>query len=348
MPVKSSLRNRSTSRWRKCFRAFKGSVNNLVERSGSLRNLLSQRRTKSAGKRNNKDPVKRVSAKLEEGDFKGAVHLACSSSTIADRNDATLEALKKIHPPPHQDTSFPPLGEESSSISVSEEEIIGAIRSIPNGSAGGPDGLNPQYMKDMIQPTTIDCGAALTSALARFVSLVLEGKTPLAIRPFFFRASLTVLTKKEGGVRPIAVGCTLRCLVAKVAGSKVRDEMIDLLAPIQLGYSVRGGAEAVVHAARLYMQDLKQKCVLKLDFRNAFNSLRRDKILQAVKSFAPNLLPLAHSAYLSPSLLFLDDKSIESAEGVQQGYPLGPLLSSSALQFIHLFPSLSQSFACGA
>ena len=139
-----------------------------------------QRWTKSAGKRNNKDPltqlVKRVSVKLEEGDFKGVVHLACSSSTIADRNDATLDALKKKHPPPHQDTFFPPLSEEPSSISASEEEIIGAIRSFPNGSAGIPYGLSPQHLKDMIRPTTIDGGAALASALARFVSLVLEGR----------------------------------------------------------------------------------------------------------------------------------------------------------------------------
>ena len=74
------------------------------------------------------------------------------------------------------------------------------------------------------------------------------------------------------------------------------------------------------------MQNLEQKSVLKLDFRNAFISLRRDKVLQAVNSFAPNLLLLVHSAYLSPSHLFWDDKSIHSAEGVQQGDPLGPLL----------------------
>ena len=60
-----------------------------------------------------------------------------------------------------------------------------------------------------------------------------------------------MLRKKEGGDRPIAVGCTLHRLVPKVAGSKVMDDMIDLLAPRQLGYAVRGGAEAAVHAARL-------------------------------------------------------------------------------------------------
>ena len=53
-----------------------------------------------------------------------------------------------------------------------------------------------------------------------------------------------------GGVRPIAVGCTLRRLVAKIAGQLVVDEMAELLSPRQLGYGVRGGAEAAVHACR--------------------------------------------------------------------------------------------------
>ena len=102
--------------------------------------------------------------------------------------------------------------------------------------------------------------------------------------------------------------------------------MIALLAPRQLGYGVRGGAEAAVHAARLYMQDLQHRCVLKLDFRNAFNTLRRDKMLQAVQNFVPDLLPFVHASYSSPSSLFWSDKIIQSAEGVQQGDPLGPLL----------------------
>ena len=133
---------------------------------------------------------------------------------------------------------------------------------------------------------------------------------------------------KEGGIRPIAVSCTLRRLAAKVAGFRVRDKMAALLAPRQLGYGVRGGAEAAVHAARLYMQDLQHRCVLKLDFRNAFNTLRRDKMLQAVQNFAPDLLLFVHASYSTPSSLFWSDKTIQSVEGVQQGDPLGPLLLS--------------------
>ena len=207
-----------------------------------------------------------------------------------------------------------------------EGEIVHAIRSFPNDSAGGPDGLRPQHLKDMTGPNSNGGAKALLSALTRFTTLVLQGKTPVSIRPFFFGASLTALTKKEGGIRPIAVGCTLRRLVAKVAGFRVRDEMAALLAPRQLGYGVRGGAEAAVHAARLYLQGLQHRCVLKLDVKNAFNTLRRDKMLHALQNFAPDLFPFVYSSYSSSSSLFWNDKTIQSTEGVQQGDPLGPLL----------------------
>ena len=135
------------------------------------------------------------------------------------------------------------------------------------------------------------------------------------------------MEKKDGGIRPIAVGCTLRRLVAKIAGNKVTDNMSSLLAPRQLGFGVKGGAEAAVHAARQYLHSLPpDMLLLKLDFSNAFNSIRRDKMLLAVKKLVPELYPLVHSAYSSPSSLFWGDKIILSAEGVQQGDPLGPLL----------------------
>ncbi len=71
----------------------------------------------------------------------------------------------------------------------------------------------------------------------------------------------------------------------------------DLLAPRQLGYGVKRGAEAAVHAARLYLQELtSEKAVLKLDFKNAFNSVRMDKVLGAVLEHAPILYPLVHSS----------------------------------------------------
>ena len=120
---------------------------------------------------------------------------------------------------------------------------------------------------------------------------------------------------------------TLRRLAAKVASDKVMTEMASLLSPRQLGYGVSKGAEAAVHAARFYLKNIgSNKVFLKLDFRNAFNSIHRDRMLEAVHHLAPSIYSFVHSVYSSSSSLFWSDKIIQSSEGVQQGDPLGPLL----------------------
>ena len=72
----------------------------------------------------------------------------------------------------------------------------------------------------------------------------------------------------------------------------------------QLGFGVPGGAEIAVHATRRYLQSLPPGHVLvKIDFSNAFNSVRRDVILEAVQRHIPELLPCASSSYAAPSFL---------------------------------------------
>ena len=88
-----------------------------------------------------------------------------------------------------------------------------------------------------------------------------------------------------------------------------------------------GGIEAAVHAARLFLHQMPlDEAFVKLDFKNAFNSLRCDRMLDSVFSLSPSLYPLVYSSYSSPSSLFWGNEVILSAEGVQQGDPLGPLL----------------------
>ena len=121
-------------------------------------------------------------------------------------------------------------------------------------------------------------------------------------------------------------------------------EMAMLLSPRQLGYGVSKGAEAAVHAARFYLRNIgSNKVLLKLDFTNAFNSIRRDRMLEAVQRLAPSIYPFVHSVYSSPSSLFWSDKIIQSSEGVQQGDPLGPLLFCLT---IHHVCSLLKSELC--
>ena len=270
----------------------------------------------------------RVASKLEEGDYKGAVRLACADDTIAEHSPATLESLRLKHPEPHPDRSiFPALDAELFSLTFTEEDVKRAIMSFPAGSAGGPDGLRPQHLKDLIGPSANEGGAILLRALTLLVTLILNGKTPSQLQPYFFGASLVALRKKDGGIRPIAVGCTLRRLAAKCASVHAVKVLPGLLAPRQLGVGVSRGVEAAVHAARIFLRDLQSdQVMMKVDFRNAFNSVRRDKMLLAVKEFIPELLPFVHSAYCVSASLMWGSEVVQSSEGVLQGDPLGPLL----------------------
>ena len=85
----------------------------------------------------------RFSAKLEEGDFKGAVRLASSEDSIAVSSSETLAALREKHPLPHPNCAIPLVSTEDqpTPVQVSEDEVARAICSFPCGSAGDPDAL---------------------------------------------------------------------------------------------------------------------------------------------------------------------------------------------------------------
>ena len=224
-------------------------------------------------------------------------------------------------------STFPAAPLLQDNLVVSPTKVKKAVMSFPAGSAGGPDGLLPQHLKDLVSPTLGEVGASFVEALASFVSQLISGNVSHPVAPFFFGARLLGLNKPDGGVRPIAVGRTLRRLAAKCLGNSVFEEMDSLLFPLQVGYGTRLGAEGAVHAARAYLTQLHLgNLMLKLDFQNAFNSIRRDVILKEVLVKAPKVYPLAYSAYRFPSFLLYGNSTILSTEGVQQGDPLGPLL----------------------
>ena len=294
-----------------------------------------------------KNLAARVATKLEEGDFRGAVKIACSNESFAPIDETTLNLLKEKHPPQHPGSVFPTCSQLQQAtqppLVIDTPQVLAAIQSFPTGSASGPDGLRPQHIKDLIFNPTGVGSDLLTHSLTSFVNLVIRGDVPAPARSFFFGASLIALNKDDGGVRPIAVGCTLRRLASKCAALSIREDMGALLAPLQLGYGTPMGAEAAVHASWTFLHNIEPgHLLLKVDFRNAFNSVRRDKILLAVLKYAPSIFPLAHSVYSQPTSLFFGNDIINSAEGVQQGDPLGPLLFSLAIH--ELVCSLKSTF----
>ena len=162
--------------------------------------------------------------------------------------------------------------------------------------------------------------------------IVLCGIIPSAVRSSFFGATLITLSKQDGGVQPIAIGNTFRRLFAKACMLKISQYLPSTFQLHQVGVGTPCGAGVVVHACRNFINKAdSENIVLKIDFKNAFNSVRRDVLLRKVYKLFPQIYPFVYQAYSSSSNLFFGNETLFSKEGVQQGDPLGPFLFSLSI-----------------
>ena len=117
--------------------------------------------------------AKRVSSKLEDGDYRGAVRIACSEDTVVELSDDILSALRMKHPSLHPESVFPSppnLVDFCPLSSISEDIIVQAVHSFPRGSSAGPDGIRPQHLLDLVSPTAERGGKELLHALTVFIN----------------------------------------------------------------------------------------------------------------------------------------------------------------------------------
>jgi hypothetical protein len=149
-------------------------------------------------------------------------------------------------------------------------------------------------------------------------------------------ARLIALKKGPRAIRPIAVGETLNRIAGLVAARAVEPTMREVLAPMQFGVAVPGGTEATGWAAHLARVGGAALC--NVDVRNAFNSVTRRSILQAVARLTPALLPITYWALRFPTPLVVRPQDhgqppffIPSATGTPQGWPLSPALFALAI-----------------
>ena len=266
-----------------------------------------------------------MSAKIEDGTIAAAVRIVTSEDRSAQNNDATLAKLQAKHPAAATNRHPVPDPTSTTALQVTEADVLRAIRSFPAGSSGGPDGLRPQHVLDLINCR--ESGSELLSAITSFANTLLSGQCHPSVVPILFGGSLIALEKKSGGIRPIAIGYTWRRIAAKCATFHASSRLRSVLSPRQLGVGISGGCEAAVHATRRFSSILSSDSIIaKLDFTNAFNSVHRDAMLESVSSLAPEIYSFCHLCYNRPSVLKFGNREVLSQEGVQQGDPLGPLL----------------------
>ena len=228
-----------------------------------------------------------------------------SDDTVLEVTPEVLQALMLKHPSEPEDLVTTILPAENIAVAADEKKIIRSLQSFSGGCCGGIDELCPAHLLDLVAVYTAEVGLYLRRSITNFTNKILRRDVSDYALKLLFSSNLTALRQKDGGIRPVAVGNVFRRLAAKVGCYAVSRAVSHELLPIQLGVSVKGGAEAAVHAVRTFITNNidsnDHRIIVKLEMMNAFNSVRRNHVMQTCLDRTPQIAKLSFLAYSKPS-----------------------------------------------
>ena len=259
---------------------------------------------------------------------------ALIAEAAAKATAENLQGLRDLHPARR---AYPGAKHDAPNVTrvrVTSEEVVRGVRSFGKMTSGGVTALRAEHLQALLERNSSGTLPALTA----FAQKMLNGNLPPNVWRHLAGASLSGIAKPQGGVRPIAAGEVLRRLVSGIAARKAlsNSKVKDAFKGIQYGVGEPGGAERLVHlvdrawAAHATTPDT---LAVKIDAKNAFNNIGRDWMLHSVAELCPEIYPYIRACYQETTVLRAAafGANIDSAEGTQQGDPLGPLLFALAI-----------------
>ena len=268
------------------------------------------------------------------GELSRAGSQLTSDAVPAPRSESSLDKLRDKHPPrrwaiPNSllRPTIPP-----KRLELTVDSVLKALRTSAKGSAGGCDGWTADHLRYIALDDT-----EILILLTQVCQLFADGTIPPDAIAVQGASRLIGITKGVRDVRPIAIGTVLRRLSGRAAMIQLRTDIEEYLMPFQLGVSVRCGVETVPRVVQTWLESHPDHAALKIDIKNAFNSVSRRAILEqlnAVPQFQC-LIPMVRMFYEHDGDLWYEmdatAKRIASAEGVAQGDPISGLLFCLAI-----------------
>ena len=257
------------------------------------------------------------------------------------RDEATRERTQGMFPPASVARDALPVAGAPAPIVLPQVDLaflMAGLQSLPRQSANGMS----SWTYDLIRQIGVDNVELGRSLLAFLQRVFVQGKA--GDPRLWTRSRGVVLQKPDGGLRPIAVGEAWTRFFARLLASSLASQVGAAFVPLQWGIGIPGGSEVVAHMCSLFnsiMEEenilatgLEVRCIQQVDFENAFNSVGRRSIFDGLGEAAPGLITYFRWSYGGPSPVYTRDGEVlcESATGVRQGDPLGPLFFCAALQ----------------
>ncbi|KAI0985762.1 hypothetical protein GJ496_002477 [Pomphorhynchus laevis] len=196
---------------------------------------------------------KRFAAKQVNEDVCGAVIIISSNKSMAPYDSNTLDLLLNKHLSQPANLSLPPPPYFNTPILVvTENDILGILKSFAPGFAVSADGLRPSHLVSLIERSR-SFGASVLRRVSDF------------------------LTEKGRGFIPIKVACTLRRLACKSALKNTSYKVVTQLRPIQMGFATKIGLSTCLRIASACKICCTfcvhaQHTLLRLIFENSINS----------------------------------------------------------------------------
>jgi hypothetical protein len=107
------------------------------------------------------------------------------------------------------------------------------VDGFPTGSAAGASGTRPQFLKDILACTNKAAADDALASLTNLTNHMVAGLAPRELARFVAVAPLM-------GLRPIAIGETIRRLVSKCCCEATTEDAKIIFGPLQVGVATQG------------------------------------------------------------------------------------------------------------